>query len=208
MVSTEKVSEATVCRPLQLMLQYHFCIGLFQHVSCEASQPSPLFVTAVLSPCSYNCGHFPLPLSIPLFTLSVCCPNWRMKSQFYILPASNDERPLISVYPCRWCTSARDMRYIDISRLGFILDACFASLSLTVCFLRTYEDVKHKLYWTVVWQALIVKWAVNSGGIMLQHPVLWPFVSAPFPTKSISPHDKPSDETKRLLLCVFSPRLW
>lgn len=53
-----------------------------------------------------------------------------------------------------------------------------------------------------------MKWAVNSGGIILQHPVLWPFVSAPFPTKALSPHDKPSDETKHLLLCDFFPSLW
>lgn len=32
---------------------------------------------------------------------------------------------------------------------------------------------------------LFVKWAVNSGGIMLQHPVLWQFVSAPFPTRAV-----------------------
>lgn len=32
---------------------------------------------------------------------------------------------------------------------------------------------------------LFVKWAVNSGGIMLRHPVLWQFVSAPFPTKAV-----------------------
>lgn len=32
---------------------------------------------------------------------------------------------------------------------------------------------------------LFVKWAVNSGGIILQHPVLWQFVSAPFPTKAV-----------------------
>lgn len=36
---------------------------------------------------------------------SVFCPNWRLKREFYILAASNDERPLITVYPCRWCTA-------------------------------------------------------------------------------------------------------
>lgn len=32
---------------------------------------------------------------------------------------------------------------------------------------------------------LFVKWAVNSGGITLRHPVLWRFVSVPFPMKAV-----------------------
>lgn len=59
---------------------------------------------------------------------------------------------------------------------------------------------------------LFVKWAVNSGGIMLRHPVLWQFVSAPFPTKAVvKSHHMISrgDETKCLFLCrFFLPRLW
>lgn len=57
------------------------------------------------------CLLFSIPLSLLypplLFSLSpLFYPNWRLKREFHILAASNDERPLISVYPCRWCKAA------------------------------------------------------------------------------------------------------
>ena len=56
---------------------------------------------------------------------------------------------------------------------------------------------------------LFVKWAVNSGGIMLQHPVLWQFVSAPFPTKAVvkSAHMISWVMKQRVCFFVFSASL-
>lgn len=51
-----------------------------------------------------------------------------------------------------------------------------------------------------------VKWAVNSGRIALQHPVLWRFVSATIPTKAavkISPHGKAGVMKQSVCFFVF-----
>lgn len=73
------------------------------------------------------------------------------------------------------------------------------------------EDVKPGVYpglQTCTYCDLpFVKWAVNSGRIALQHPVLWQFVSATIPTKAavkISPHGKAGVMKQCLFLCIFA----
>lgn len=78
MVSTKKVFEVTwVCRPLKSMFHlstssaFGYCSTylLMRHTR----HYSLVTVCFVLSPCSCIYGHFSLPLSIPLFTLSPQC---------------------------------------------------------------------------------------------------------------------------------------
>lgn len=113
---------------------------------------------------------------------SVFCPNWRLKREFYILATSNDERPLITVYPCRWWTAAATW---DTSTVYLF----FYVSSLSLLFILSHSRRRRGTQTTLdcgmsstYCDLLFVKWAVNSGGIMLQHPVLWRFVSATFPT--------------------------
>lgn len=55
---------------------------------------------------------------------------------------------------------------------------------------------------------LFVKRAVNSGGIMLQHPVLWPFVSAPFPTKAVVKSHRMISWPMKQSICFFVFSSW
>lgn len=169
--------------------------------SCSAS--SLLFV---------HLCHFTFP-SLPSFSIppsappSVFCPNWRLKREFYILATSNDERPLITVYPCRWWTAAATWDTSTVYLFFF-----FYVSSLSLLFILSHSRRRRGTQTTLACgmsstycDLLFVKWAVNSGGIMLQHPVLWRFVSATFPTDAAVKSYRMI--TKRVFLCAFSPSL-
>lgn len=122
---------------------------------------------------TFSLFSFPSPpcvffLSLPLFSLSpVFCPNWRLKREFYILAASDDERPLITVYPCRWCTAVATWDtsisfYVFLLFLFFMCPSSLSSQSLLYIvsvpnktwnqkYIRLWYD-KH-LLWSVVCEA-------------------------------------------------------
>lgn len=74
-------------------------------------------------------GRHHTVLFIPL---SVCVLS-------YMKAASNDERPLITVYPCRWC-AAVSMWDTPVS--------FFLIFQAQPCSAHCQEDTKHRSYWT------------------------------------------------------------
>lgn len=122
-----------------------------KHLSFFSSPPPPL---------SSSCFVPPSVLPLP----SVFCPNWRLKREFYILAASNDERPLITVYPCRWCTAVA-IWDPSISFYVFPLFLFFMFLSSLSSPVPTVYCLTWiiRVYWTAVWQALIVICCLWSG---------------------------------------------
>lgn len=149
--------------------------------------------------------HLFLP-SLPMFPclplLSVFCPNWRLKREFYILAASDDERPLITVYPCRWYTAAATWDTFLSFHVSLSLSSCLwgpcprCILSLSI--------KKSQSIWTDV---LFVERGCKQrrDNVTTSCPVAVCFctVSHEGGGGEISPHDKLADETKCLFLCVF-----
>lgn len=159
-------------------------------------------------------SHFftpPFPLS-PLY--SVLIEGW---IEFYILAASDNERPLITVYPRRWYTAVATWDTLVSFYVFFLSPPAFvcASPAFSLHPSRTPPrsqpvDMKPGVYpglQTCTYCDMpFVKWAVNSGRIALQHPVLWRFVSATIPTKAavkISPHGKAGVMKQSVCFFVF-----
>lgn len=119
--------------------------------------------------CLNICPFFPFRSFHPLFVPplpSVFRPNWRLKREFYILPASNDEGPLISVYPCRWNAAAAtwDTSISFHVRVSHVLLQPFFHVHTS-----NWSHGAQTVWDGGVTQAVVVicccvKWAVNSGG--------------------------------------------
>lgn len=175
-----------MCLPLRLFLPLYLCffmlpllsLFVFSYIYLESWHTFDFVLNICSLFLSTSIPLSPSVLSLVLFSLfpSVFCPNWRLNREFYILAASNDERPLITVYPCRWYTAVATWD-------TFISFLCFSSLLVSPVFPSLLYTVWHENQsildcgmTSTYCDLLFVKWAVNSGGIMLRHPVLWQFL--------------------------------
>lgn len=120
-----------------------------------------------------------------------------LKERFDILAASKRWEAFDHCLPSRWSAAVAPP---DTS-----MSCSLSSPSLL------YAGSGGKVYGTSVYcDVLFVKWAVNSGGIMLRHPVLWQVCFCAISHEGggeISPHDKPGWWNKAFLSPCYFP-LW